>query len=136
MARARVAWEARPPAEARQGDLADFVVALRGAAVRQDWEALRSVMARDFVHTLGPIDMGLLETFAAWEREQYRTLDRMPFILDRGVASVPGTTIWAAPPRSGAVRWAWNSADSTAAKAKTTCACSTRSMACTSKCRR
>ncbi|HEU0298559.1 MAG TPA: hypothetical protein VFR37_03875, partial [Longimicrobium sp.] len=59
---------------------------------------LRPVMSRDFVHSLGPLDMGLLETFAAWERERYRTLDRMPVILDRGVASVPGTTVWAAPP--------------------------------------
>ena len=30
--------------------------------------------------------------------EQYRTLDRMPFVLDRGVATVVGTPVWAAPP--------------------------------------
>jgi hypothetical protein len=86
------------PADARRGDLAEFVLAVRDAASRHDMEALRPVMSRDFVHSLGPLDMGLLETFAAWEREQYRTLDRMPFILDRGVASVPGTPVWAAPP--------------------------------------
>ena len=84
--------------EAARLDLADFVLAVRAAASARDVDALRAVMARDFVHTLGPIDMGLLETFAAWEREQYRTLDRLPFILDRGVATVPGTPVWAAPP--------------------------------------
>lgn len=86
------------PRAAARLDLAEFVLALRAAAGQRDVEALRSVMARDFVHTLGPIDMGLLETFAAWEREQYRTLDRMPFVLDRGVATVAGTPVWAAPP--------------------------------------
>lgn len=88
----------RHPQAAARLDLAEFVLAVRAAASQRDVEALRSVMARDFVHTLGPIDMGLLETFAAWEREQYRTLDRMPFMLDRGVATVVGTPLWAAPP--------------------------------------
>jgi hypothetical protein len=88
----------RSPREAAGLDLAEFVLAVRAAASARDVEALRPVMARDFVHTLGPIDMGLLETFAAWEREQYRTLDRVPFVLDRGVATVVGTPVWAAPP--------------------------------------
>ena len=96
--RDRVVHWARPAGEAARLDLADFVLAVRDAAARQDLEALRAMMSRDFVHSLGPLDMGLLETFAAWEREQYRTLDRMPFILDRGVATVVGTPIWAAPP--------------------------------------
>jgi hypothetical protein len=87
----------RPEVAARL-DLADFVLAVREAASQRDMEALRGVMARDFVHSLGPLDMGLLETFAAWEREAYRTLDRMPFVLDRGVATVPTTPVWAAPP--------------------------------------
>jgi hypothetical protein len=92
----------RPPREAAALDLAEFVLAVRAAASARDVEALRPVMARDFVHTLGPIDMGLLETFAAWEREQYRTLDRVPFVLDRGVATVVGTPVWAAPPEYAA----------------------------------
>jgi hypothetical protein len=90
----------RPQAAARL-DLADFVLAVRDAAAQRDVEALRPVMARDFVHSLGPLEMGLLETFAEWEREAYRTLDRMPFVLDRGVATVVGTPIWAAPPEYG-----------------------------------
>lgn len=88
----------RSPAAAARLDLAEFVLAVREAAAQRDFEALRPVMSRDFVHSLGPLDMGLLETFAAWEREAYRTLDRMPFVLDRGVATVVGTPIWAAPP--------------------------------------
>lgn len=88
----------RPPWDVRRMDLAEFVLAVRDAAARQDLQTLRRAMSREFVHTLGPLEMGLLETFAAWEREGYRTLDRLPFILDRGVASVPGTAIWAAPP--------------------------------------
>ncbi|HEX6036679.1 hypothetical protein [Longimicrobium sp.] len=96
--RARVVHAPLRPADAARLDLADFVLSVREAAAQRDVEALRSVMARDFVHTLGPLEMGLLETFASWEREGYRTLDRMPFLLDRGVATVVGTPVWAAPP--------------------------------------
>ena len=92
----------RSPRETRRLDLAEFVLSVRDAAARQDVETLRQAMSREFVHTLGPLEMGLLETFAAWEREQYRTLDRLPFILDRGVATVPGTPVWAAPPEYAA----------------------------------
>lgn len=102
IAREQVVHVVRAPADARGLDLAEFVLAVREAAARQDVQALRPVMPRDFVHSLGPLDMGLLETFAAWEREQYRTLDRLPFILDRGVAAVVGTPVWAAPPEFAA----------------------------------
>ncbi len=96
--RARVVHAPLRPADAARLDLAEFVLSVREAAAQRDLEALRAVMARDFVHSLGPLDMGLLETFASWEREAFRTLDRMPFVLDRGVATVVGTPIWAAPP--------------------------------------
>jgi hypothetical protein len=102
VARESVVHAPQPPGTAARLDLAEFVLAVRAAASARDVEALRGVMARDFVHTLGPIDMGLLETFAAWEREQYRTLDRLPFVLDRGVATVAGTPVWAAPPEYAA----------------------------------
>lgn len=102
VARNSVVHWVRTPMEARRLDLADFVLAVRDAAARQDVETLRRTMSREFVHSLGPLEMGLLETFAAWEREQYRTLDRVPFILDRGVATVPGTPVWAAPPEYAA----------------------------------
>jgi hypothetical protein len=89
-----------PPdvASAAEMELADFALAVRDAASRRDVPALRRAMSRDFVHTLGPIDPGILETLAEWEREGYRSVDRLPFLLDRGIASVAGTAIWAAPP--------------------------------------
>ena len=111
-----------PRADPRKLELADLVLAVREAASQRNVEAMRRVMSREFVHTLGPLEMGLLETFAAWEREGYRTVDRLPFILDRGVATVPGTPVWAAPPeyasqlgyqdvragfRRGADGWEW-----------------------------
>jgi hypothetical protein len=102
IAREGVVHWVRRPEEAARLDLAEFVLAVREAASQRDVEALRPVMSRDFAHQLGPLEMGLLETFAAWEREGYRTLDRMPFLLDRGVATVPGTPIWAAPPEYAA----------------------------------
>ncbi|CAA9326132.1 MAG: hypothetical protein AVDCRST_MAG89-1906, partial [uncultured Gemmatimonadetes bacterium] len=54
---------------AAEMELADFALAVRDAASRRDVPALRRAMSRDFVHTLGPIDPGILETLAAWERE-------------------------------------------------------------------
>ncbi|HVH12813.1 MAG TPA: hypothetical protein VM759_07170 [Longimicrobium sp.] len=122
LGRENVVHAPRPPETAARLDLAEFVLAVRTAASMRDVEALRGMMARDFVHSLGPIDMGLLETFAAWEREQYTALDRMPFVLDRGVAAVIGTSVWAGPPeyaadhrfgdlragfRRGAQGWQW-----------------------------
>jgi hypothetical protein len=103
---APIGWLARgsvvhvPPdvSTAAEMELADFALAVRDAASRRDVPALRRAMSRDFVHTLGPIDPGILETLAQWEREGYRSVDRLPFLLDRGIASVAGTAIWAAPP--------------------------------------
>ncbi|MBW3572122.1 MAG: hypothetical protein KY467_13565 [Gemmatimonadetes bacterium] len=102
IARESVVHHVRPPGDVRELDLAEFALAVREAAAQRDVGALRGAMSREFVHSLGPLEMGLLETFAAWEREGYRTLDRLPFILDRGVATVPGTPIWAAPPEYAA----------------------------------
>lgn len=92
----------RPPWEVQRDNLAEFALAVRDAAQRRDVQTLRRAMSREFVHTLGPLEMGLLETFATWEREGYRTLDRLPFLLDRGIASVVGTPVWAAPPEYAA----------------------------------
>jgi hypothetical protein len=98
VARESVVHHVRSPERVRKLDLAEFVLAVRDAASQRDTVRLRRAVSREFVHTLGPLEMGLLETFAAWEREGYRTVDRLPFILDRGVATVPGTPVWAAPP--------------------------------------
>lgn len=87
-----------PPREAARLELADFALAVREAALARDVEALRPVMSREFTHQLGPRELGTMETFAAWEAEGYRTLDHLPFLLDRGIATVIGTPVWAAPP--------------------------------------
>ncbi len=102
IARERVVHHARPPSEAAPLYLADFLLAVRDAAIRRDVEALRGVMSREFSHQLGPVEPGILETLAAWEREDFRALDRLPFLLDRGVAAVEGTPVWAAPPEHAA----------------------------------
>lgn len=112
---------ATQPAAAAGADLATFLLAVRTAAVARDVAALRPVMGRDFVHDLSGRD-GVLEAVADWQREQFRRLDRLPFVLDRGVAAVPRTEVWAAPPeyatevnfrdlRAGFIqregRWSW-----------------------------
>jgi len=117
-----VVHQPRRPLEAAQLELGDFVLAVRDAASRRDVAALRQVMSRDFVHQLGPAETGVLIAVGDWEREGYRDLDRLPFILDRGVVPVPGTQVWAAPPefaarpnyadlragfRRGARGWEW-----------------------------
>ncbi len=85
------------PRDAAAGELAEFVVAVRHAASRQDVAALRPVMARNFVWAPEMPD-GPIEAMGAWERERFRSLDRLPFLLDRGVAAVEGTVVWGSPP--------------------------------------
>jgi hypothetical protein len=103
VARTAVAWEPLSPSAARRGDLADFIVALRSAAVRQDYEAMRVVMARNFVHAIVGPD-GPLQAIGAWRGARAADLARLPPILDRGTVLVPGTPVWAAPPEFANVR--------------------------------
>lgn len=95
--RSRVVHEVRPPLEARQLGLADFALAVREAARRKDVDALRRVMARDFVSTLdGPEGPG--EAIAGWQGPRAGDLDRLAELLDRGIVSTGGGGVWAAPP--------------------------------------
>ncbi|HEX8694903.1 MAG TPA: hypothetical protein VF746_20920 [Longimicrobium sp.] len=94
---ARVAYAPLAPADARRLELADFALAVRDAAVRGDLEALRAVMSRDFVHSLEGAE-GALEAIGAWRGYRANDLRRLPFLLDRGIAGVRGTPVWAAPP--------------------------------------
>jgi hypothetical protein len=91
---AAVVHESPAPREAAALSLAEFALAVRAAATRRDVEALRPVMARDFVHSLGPAEGGVLEALAAWEREGYRLLDQVPRLMDGGIVAVPGTPVW------------------------------------------
>lgn len=90
-----VVWAGATPGEAARGDLAEFVVAVRTAAAARDVTALRPVISRWFVHSLGGGE-GVLEATSAWEREGYRTLDPLPALLDRGVSA--DGELWVAPP--------------------------------------
>ncbi|HEX5725097.1 MAG TPA: hypothetical protein VFX98_06500 [Longimicrobiaceae bacterium] len=118
---AEVVYQPAPPEAARQGDLAEFVLAVREAAVRRDVAALRAVMAGDFVHSFEGGE-GILEAVNAWERHRYNDLVFLPGLLDRGVVPLPGTVLWAAPPefatqpgyrdlragfRKGPAGWEW-----------------------------
>ena len=101
--RARVIWVAYSPTEARGGDLAEFVLAVREAARRRDVNALRPVMARTFVHALeGP--EGVLASINALSGARAGDLARLPSLLDRGVVAVPDTRVWAAPPEFTTLR--------------------------------
>jgi len=97
LSRLRVVWAPVTPAEARAGDLADFLIAVRHAALRRDVAALRPVMSRTFIHSLSAGE-GVLEAVGAWAGHRSGDLGRLPGLLDRGVTTVPGTSILAAPP--------------------------------------
>lgn len=103
VAREAVIYEPARPADVTRGSLADFVLAVRAAAERRDVEALREVMSPDFSFTFGGAE-GRLEALGAWERAGYRSLDRLPALLDRGVvnrwADAPAhpDELWVAPP--------------------------------------
>ena len=97
VARDQVVYELRAPADAARLELADFALAVRDAARRRDHEALRAMMARDFTWSLnGP--EGVLEALGAWRGYRAGDLERLPGLLDRGIASVGPGGVWAAPP--------------------------------------
>jgi hypothetical protein len=95
--RGRVIWVPQAPADARSGDLAEFVLAVRTAAVRRDTAALRTAMSRTFVHAHGGVE-GVIPAVRDLMGPRAHDLARLPGLLDRGVAAVPGTQVWAAPP--------------------------------------
>lgn len=97
VARSGVIHRPASPAVAAGGSLAGFVLAVREAASRRDIDGLGRVMSKEFVYSLSGGE-GVETALAAWERERYRRLDRLPFLLDRGVARVDGSELWAAPP--------------------------------------
>jgi hypothetical protein len=95
--RASVVHEARPPADAAKLELADFALAVRAAAFRRDYEALRAMMSRDFVYSLDDAE-GVLEALAGWQGRRTSDLERLPSLLDRGIVSAGPGGVWAAPP--------------------------------------
>jgi hypothetical protein len=88
----------RPPAvAAEEEELAEFAVAVRDAASRHDLDALRAVMDPLFVHDLDGRD-GIIQAMGDWRDEGFRRLDRVAPLVDRGLAPVPHTGVWASPP--------------------------------------
>ncbi len=96
----RTEWDAivfdpGEPAAASHGLLAEFVLAVRRSAEVRDVEALRRVMARDFTYALtGP--QGREAALVVWAAEGFSSLDKVPRLLDGGLATRDGT-LWAAP---------------------------------------
>lgn len=101
--RAQVVHEVRAPADAAQGELAEFALAVRDAALRRDYEALRRMMARDFTWSFTDPE-GVLEAVAAWQGRRASDLQRLPGLLDRGIVSAGPGGVWAAPPEHVTVR--------------------------------
>lgn len=101
--RDEVIHEVRAPVDAAKLDLADFALAVRDAARRRDLEALRRVMSNDFTSDFnGP--EGVLAAIGNWQGRRASDLERLPFLLDRGIASVGPGGVWAAPPEHATQR--------------------------------
>jgi hypothetical protein len=95
--RASVVHEVLIPAHAARFELADFALAVREAARRRDYDALRAMMSRDFVYSLDDAE-GVLEALAGWQGPRTSDLERLPALLDRGIMSTGPGGVWAAPP--------------------------------------
>lgn len=86
----------RTPEEAASEGLAEFALAVREAALRHDLAALLPVMASGFTFSfLGT--QGATTAVVAWEAEHHETLDKVPELLDQGLAT-RDSTLWVAPP--------------------------------------
>jgi hypothetical protein len=93
---ADLVFDELPPEVAAWGSLAQFALSVRAAAERHDLDALRSVMAPDFSFSfIGTQSPGA--AFAVWRAEQFATLDRVPGLLDQGIAT-RDDRFWVAPP--------------------------------------
>lgn len=94
--RAEVVFEPPSPETAAGEGLAEFALAVREAARRHELGALRSVMVVDFTFSFFGLQ-GADRALAAWEAERFAALDRVPELLDRGLAT-KDSVLWAAPP--------------------------------------
>ena len=101
-------------------DVARFALMVRRAAAQHDIIALRPVMTTDFSFSaLG--SYGRDQALSSWISEDFRTLDRVPPLLDAGLTLLNGW--WVAPPafastvgyrglrlgfrKNAAGRWEW-----------------------------
>ena len=91
-----VVFEPLSPAAAAERDLASFALAVRDAAGRRDVRALRPVMAPDFTFSFVGLQ-GAEAALVAWAAEGFQSLERVPALLDRGLAT-RDSLLWTAPP--------------------------------------
>lgn len=84
------------PVLAAEEGLAEFLLAIRQAADRRDMTALRPVLSPWFTHSV-EAPHGAGPAIIQWRREGYRSIDRLPTFLDRGVATRDGS-LWMSPP--------------------------------------
>ncbi|CAN5732460.1 hypothetical protein BH23GEM3_BH23GEM3_18400 [soil metagenome] len=82
--------------DAAGGELADFALAVREAAIQRDLAGLRRLMTREFTYSLEG-GAGSVAAMARWEMEGFRSLELLPTLLDHGVAT-RDSVIWSAPP--------------------------------------
>lgn len=91
-----VIYHAFPPEVAAWGTLSEFSLSIREAAVSRDLEGLMAVMAPDFSFSfVGVQSPG--SALDVWASEDFRTLERIPELLDEGLSTTTGR-IWSAPP--------------------------------------
>jgi hypothetical protein len=95
LAREDVVYQASSPTAAARATLADFALAIRDAAERRDQGALHAVMPGDFTFSFGG-GGGANSAFIRWQWEGFRSLDNLPPLLDRGLAT-QDSVIWVAP---------------------------------------
>jgi hypothetical protein len=118
--RHEVVYQATTPDSAAVRSIAEFALAVRRAAIEQDPVALDRVLAHDFTFSsIGGFGRDLV--LASWRSENYRTLSRVPALLDSGLSQLG--EFWVAPPgfaesfgygafrlgfaRTPAGRWEW-----------------------------
>lgn len=118
--RSEVIHEALPIESLSSSTQAELALALRRAAAAHDVDTLYPLMSQDFsFSSLGASGRDL--AIASWRSENFRTLDRIPEMLDRGIS--PLGDLWVAPPeyatqheyrplrlgfrRNAAGRWEW-----------------------------
>lgn len=88
------------PVDAATGSAAEFALALRHAAAWGKVDSLAPVMVSDFTFGFSA-QRDRAAALTAWGWENYRTLDQLPAVLDRGLTEIAGG-LWVAPPEYAA----------------------------------
>lgn len=90
-----VLYDAQSPVQAASGSVAEFALAVRAAAQKGDVQALALVMHPEFTFSLVGLQ-GAERARSAWAVHRYEVLERIPELLDGGLAQAGGG-LWVAP---------------------------------------